>query len=644
MRRSSDLSRRQFLARSAAAGAALSLAGSALGRSGGDPSPDGVELVRISVAARPFPLENVRLLPGPCFEARTRNARYLASMPADRLLHAFRVNAGLPSSAEPLGGWEKPDCELRGHFTGGHYLSACALTYAATGDEEFRRRANAMVAELATCQRAHRNGYLSAFPEELFDRLRNGAKVWAPFYTLHKILAGHLDVYRYCGNSRALETAEALAGWVRNWTRGLSDAQMERMLLIEFGGMNAILYDLYAVTGKDDYAEIAHRFDHRAFFEPLAARRDELTGLHANTQFPKVIGAARRYELTGETRYRDIAEYFWREITAQRAYCTGGTSDGERWTTPPGVLSTALSSSSAECCCAYNMLKLTRHVFSWTADPRAADYYERTFWNHRLGTQNPDDGTLMYYYPLASGYWKFYGSPFGAFWCCTGTGAEEFAKLGDSIYFHDAEGIFVNLFVASEVRWPEKGLRLRQETSFPDEERTSFTIQADRPVAMTLRLRIPWWATRGGEARVNGRPVSAFASPSSYLVLRREWKGGDRVELALPMSLRVEPTPDDPGVQAAMYGPLVLAGRLGGEGLTRAMAYGGYDCELKGDPVAAPAIGADPKDPAGWIEPVAGKRLAFRTRGQAREIELVPVNRLFDERYAVYWKVRERRA
>ena len=587
---------------------------------------------------RPFPLKQVRLLPGPLREAQERNARYLLSLPQDRLLHTFRVNAGLPSAAEPLGGWEKPDCELRGHFTG-HYLSACALSYAGTGDDVFRMRANGMVAELARCQKASGSGYLSAFPEELFDRLRRGAKVWAPFYTLHKILAGHLAVFELCGNEEALRTAEGMAGWIRTWTKGLSDAQMERILTVEFGGMNDALYDLFALTGKDEYRDLAHRFDQEAFFAPLAARRDELKGLHVNTQIPKVIGAARRYELTGERRYRDIAEYFWREVTSERCYVTGNTSNGERWETPPGVLSTELSPSTAECCCAYNLLKLTRHVFSWTGDPRAADYFERTLLNSRLGTQNPEDGTLMYYTPLASGYWKFYGEPLGAFWCCTGTGVEEFSKLGDSIYFHDDAGIWVNLFAASEVSWPEKGLRLRQETRFPEEEGTTIVFENERPVATTLRLRIPGWATRGGTVTVNGTAVDAFASPSSYLTLNRTWRRGDRVRLDLPMSLRAETMPDDPSIQALLYGPVVLAGRLGSEGLTREKTYGGYDCELKGDPVPVPDVVADPKEVGTWVEAVPG-RLAFRTKAQSRIIDLAPLNRIAGERYAVYWKVR----
>ena len=561
-------------------------------------------------------------------------------MATDRLLHTFRVNAGLPSAAEPLGGWEKPDCELRGHFTGGHFLSACALTYAATGDEWFKTRAAAMVAEFARCQQAHRNGYLSAFPDELFDRLRDGAKVWAPFYTIHKILAGHLDVYEYCGNAQALDTAKSLAGWIRTWTKGLSDAQMERILQVEFGGMNDGLYRLYAVTGTEEHRDLAHRFDHPTFFEPLAMRRDELQGLHVNTQIPKIIGAARRYELTGEKYYRDVAEYFWLEVTGARCYATGNTSNGERWETGPGRLADQLSSSTAECCCAYNLLKLTRFIFGWSADPRAADYYERVLFNSRLGTQNPHDGTLMYYYPLASGYWKFYGKPLGAFWCCTGTGVEEFAKLADSIYFHDGNGLFVNLFVASELAWPEKGLRLRQETAFPDDESTRLTFMADAPVRIALRLRIPWWATRGGRVRVNGETLPAFATPSSYLVLDRVWKNGDRVDLELPMELSTQSMPDDPGLQAVMYGPLVLAGRLGKQGLTSEMTYGGYDCELTGQPVDAPDMMGDLKNPASWLEPGGGRPLTFRSKGQKETIELVPLNRLFDERYAVYWKIR----
>src|SRR5262249_30964866 len=327
----------------------------------------------------------------------------------------------------------------------------------------------------------------------------------------------------------------------------------------EFGGMAEVLCNLYAVTGKRQYLGLARRFDHAQFFDPLAAHRDELKGLHVNTQIPKVIGAARRYELTGEARYRDIAQYFWDEVTSERCYCTGGTSNGEHWGSDAGKLSKELGPDTAEDCCAYNMMKLTRHLFGLAPSAHYMDYYERVLWNHRLGTINPEDGTTMYYLPLASGYWKVFGKPFDAFWCCTGTGAEEFAKLTDSIYFHDEHSIWVNQFISSELSWPEKKLKLRQETNFPRQQGTTLHVVSDGPVEVALRLRIPYWA-EGGEVRVNDKVLPVFSSPSSYLMLQGPWKNGDVINLRLPMGLHRHPMPDDESLQAAMYGPLGLAG------------------------------------------------------------------------------------
>jgi DUF1680 family protein len=249
---------------------------------------------RIEFLAVPFPLEQVRLLDGPFLDAARINQTYLASLPVDRLVHNFRVNAKLPSSAEPLGGWESPTVELRGHFTG-HYLSACALAYASTGDESLKQKGNAVVAELAKCQEALGNGYLSAFPEEFFDRLSAGRGVWAPFYTLHKIMAGNLDMYTYCHNEQALAVAQGMARWMAHWTIGISDSQMQRILKTEYGGTNEALYNLAAITGNWRDFETARRFEQPSFFDPLAGHRDELKGLHVNTHIPKVIGAARRY-------------------------------------------------------------------------------------------------------------------------------------------------------------------------------------------------------------------------------------------------------------------------------------------------------------------------------------------------------------
>ena len=639
------LTRRDFLASTAAAaGTALVPAWAATPV--GATIAAGVPLPADAAAApvRPFPLRRVRLLDGPFLAAQERNRAYLHALPPDRLLHMFRQTAGLPSRAEPLGGWEKPDSELRGHFTGGHVLSAAALMVASTGDEALKGKLDAMVAELARCQQALGNGYLGAYPENFYDRLRDHKPVWAPFYTYHKVMAGHLDAYVHCGNQQALAVAEAMAGWAERWTDPLSEAHMARVLETEFGGMGESLCDLYALTGKRRYLDLSYRFDKKVFLDPLADRRDELQGLHVNTHVPQVIAAARRYELTGAERDRAIADYFWEEVTAARSYCTGGVSNREFWRTPPGHLAKELGPTTAECCCSYNMLKLTRHRFAWTADARAMDFYERTLFNHRLGTQNPEDGTLMYYLPLASGYWKFFGTPLGAFWCCTGTGAEEFSKLGDSIYFHDAQGMYVNLFIASEVDWTEKGVRLRQETRFPAEEGTKLTFRTARPTLLSLHLRIPYWATRGGSVKVNGTPLAAFADPSSYLTLTRVWHDRDTVELSLPMSLHTAPMPDDPSLQAMMYGPLVLAGRLGDAGLTRAMRYGGDQIALQGSPAPVPPIRASRRDPAGWLEPVAGQPLTFRATGQPAPLTLVPLNQVMNERYAVYWQLQDKGA
>jgi len=588
---------------------------------------------------KPFPTSQVRLRKGLFQDGMETNRRYLMSLPQDRLLHTFRLNAGLPSSATPLGGWEKPDCELRGHFAGGHYLSACALMYASAGDDELKARGIGMVEQLARCQQAHGDGYLSAFPREFFDRLRNGKPVWAPFYTLHKILAGLLDMYVHCGNQQALEVAEGLAGWIGRWVEPLNDEQMQQVMKTEFGGTMESLYNLSALTGSSHYLEVGDRFYHKKVFDPLAAHRDELKGLHANTNIPKMIAAARRYELSGEPRFHETASFFWQEITGARAYCTGGTSNEEHWRTDPGELAGELGKTTEECCCGYNMLKLTRHIFGWTADPRAMDYYERTLFNSRLGTQDAD-GLKSYYLPLGgSGYWKSFHSPLDSFWCCTGTGVEEFAKFGDTIYFHDEHGLFVNLFIASELNWPEKGVRWVQETDFPEDGKTRLVVHTAKPVEMDLNVRIPYWVTRGGKISLNGEALPEFASPSSYLTLARTWKDGDLVEVSLPMGLHVEALAGDPTLEAVMYGPLVLAGRLGSENLTQSEIYLGYDPTPSGDPAPVPNIKSNSKDPLVWVEPIPSRPASFQVSVGSRQISLIPFYKLLGEKYVVYWKV-----
>ncbi len=593
------------------------------------------------IHARPFPPGAVRLLPGPFLAEAEVNRRYLASLDTDRLLHTFRRNAGLPSSAEPLGGWEAPENELRGHFTG-HYLTACALAAAGTGDAALAAHGQRTVEGLAACQQALGNGYLSAFPESYFDRLLAGERVWAPFYTLHKIMAGLLDQYTLLGNRQALEMARGMADWTCRWASKLDDAQMARVLDVEYGGMNDFLYELAAVTGEPSYRALAWRFDHDRIFVPLAEGRDELRGLHVNTQIPKVIGAARRWETTGDPRARAVASYFWSEVVSKRSYATGGTSNEEEWRTDPGRLASELGVYTQECCCTYNMLKLTRHVFGWTADPACADYAERALFNGILGTQHPSDGAKLYYVPLGSGCWKYFGTPLADFWCCTGTGAESFAKLGELAYFHDDRGLWVNLYVASELSWPAQGLVLRQETRFPAEGSTRLSLRLRASRRFALRLRIPGWAG-AGEARVNGRSTAA-PKVAGYAVLERLWNDGDRVEWTVPMSLRAVPMPDDPTLAALAWGPVVLAGRLGRDGLTPATLRAEPTKprtvpELKASPVSAPELAATVAHPQESVRRADGAPIRFEARTKSGgTVELVPLNSLYDERYAVYWR------
>jgi uncharacterized protein len=603
----------------------------------------GTEKIRpkTMIAARPFPLKNVRLLDGPFKDARERNTKYLKALDSDRLLHNFRINAGLPSAAVPLGGWEEPKVELRGHFVG-HYLSGCALTWAATGDEELRRKADAIVAELARCQTAlGPTGYLSAFPEEFIDRVVEGKKVWAPWYTLHKIMAGLLDMSTLAGNRQALEVVEKMAAWVKLRLDKLDDAAVQRMLRNEHGGMTEVLANLYAVTANPEHLALARRFDHRSFLDPLAAGRDELKGLHVNTQIPKVIGAAREYELTGDTFYSAVAAYFWDEVVNHRSYATGGTSNYEGWRSGPDVLASELSNESHETCCTYNMLKLTRELFTWSAAPELADYYERALWNGILATQDPATGMVMYYVPMESGWYKTFCTPNDSFWCCTGTGVESHAKYGDSIYFHDGGTLFVNLFIASELDWPEKGVTVRQETGFPEEPGTSFSIRCPKDARFDLRLRIPAWTGPGAAVTLNGEPLSEDPAPGAYLSLARTWKNGDRLVVKLPMTLRLRRTPDNPNVAAIMYGPLVLAGELPTEELAKEKIYGPYRAD--GVPVRAPVLVAASEDVGAWVQPVPGEPLTFRTvnAGRPGDVRLVPFHTLFGKRYAVYWNIQE---
>ena len=602
--------------------------------------PSGREAAELQ--AEPFDLRDVRLSDGPFRDAMLRTQKYLHELESDRLLWYFRKTAGLDTPGEPLGGWEK--MELRGH-TMGHYLSGCALMVASTGDEKLKAKADAIVAELAKCQKKMGTGYLSAYPEEQIDRVIARQRVWAPWYTLHKIYAGLVDMYVYCGNVQALEVAQSMASWAKGRLDPLDREAMQAMLNAnEQGGMNDVLANLYGVTGEKKWLQLAERFNADAYNNPLLLHRDELTGLHVNSFVPNVVGSARQYELTGDPNDRHIAEFFWNAVVHGRSYCTGGTSIGEHWRSAPYHLADQLGNHTQETCCTYNMLKLTRHLFAWQPNVEYADYYEQALFNSILSTQDPQTGMMMYFVTLASGRWKYFNTPRDSFWCCTGTGMENHAKYGDSIYFHKGDTLWVNLFIASELDWKGQGVTIRQETDFPEKDSTALIVKAGRPTEFELRLRVPSW-TNGVTLKINGTAQPVTAQPGSYLSIRRQWKVGDRVEMTMPMSLWLCPMPDDANLTAVMYGPLVLAGELAPADVPQEMVYTTENWfRFPADRIAeAPVIVTDQRDPATWIKPVAGKPLTFRTSGVGKpdDVTLVPYHRLWSQKYAIYWRLTE---
>ncbi|WP_430782733.1 beta-L-arabinofuranosidase domain-containing protein [Actinoplanes sp. G11-F43] len=560
------------------------------------------------VSAYGFPLTAVTLTGGP-FAANTgRTHAYLKFLNMDRLLHTFRRNAGLSSSATPCGGWESPTTELRGHSTG-HVLTALAQAYTGTGDTAFQTQGDYLVAQLALCQRP--NGYLSAYPESFIDRVETGQQVWAPYYTLHKIAQGLLDWHQLTGNSQALQVLLRKAAWVQARNSRLTHAQRQQMLRVEFGGIGETLFNLYQLTEDPVHLFTAQYFDHDQVLDPLANNVDVLAGFHANTQIPKAIAAIRGFHATGDTRYRDIAVNFWNLVVRRHSYAIGGNSNGEYFQAPDRIAA-ELSDSTCECCNTYNMLKLTRQLF-FTDPGRAGelmDFYEKALFNHLLGAQNPNSahGHHCYYVPLRAGGIKTYSNDYDDFTCCHGTGMETNTKLADSVYFTDnTTTLYVNLYVPSTLTWPGRGITIRQDTTFPESTTARLTVTGSGPIDM--RLRIPGW-TSGAQVRVNGTLTGAPA-PGTYLSVNRTWTSGDVVEISLPATLVLDPAPDDPAVRAVRHGPIVLAGQFGTGNLN-----------------ALPTL-----DPA-TLRPT-GTALEYTTGS----VLLRPFYQTHGQRYSVYWRV-----
>lgn len=589
---------------------------------------------------QPFLMNQVHLLPSRFQENMKRDSAWMMSIPVNSLLQSFRNTSGAFSSREggymtvkKLGGWESLDCDLRGHITG-HLLSAYATLYAQTGSMAVKAKADSIVNGLADVQQAYsRGGYLSAFAEGLVDRNIQGKSVWAPFYTLHKIVQGLIDQYQMTGNVKALEMAKGMGDWAYNKLKPLSEETRKKMIRNEFGGFNEAMYELYALTKDERYLWVARYFYHNEKIDPLKAGNPDLGTNHANTFIPKLLGEARNYELFGAKDSRKAAELLFWTLVNDHAFVTGELSDKEHLFKPTEQ-SKHLTGYDGENCCTFNLLKLADHLFSWNPSSKIADYYERALYNHILGQQDPESSMVCYFTPLQTGAYRLYSTRDSSFWCCVGSGFESHVKYASSIYFHsetssvkssgEKPSLYVNLFIPSQVDW--EGTKLVQQTNFPLPSTTTITVEG-KSKTFSLRLRYPYWATKM-DIKVNGKKVKAIKGTDGYVAISRQWKAGDKVEVQLGMQLREEATKDDASKVALVYGPIVMAGKLDKveHPFSDPTKYNDY-------------YTFDFKIPSSVVEKAKYEGLKsikdFKTKAG---VELIPFYDAHHCRYAVYWQ------
>ncbi len=609
----------------------------------------------IAPKALPLPLSDVRLTGGPLKAAQDRDAEYLLSLSPDRMMAFLRKAAGLEPKAEGYGGWDGADRQLTGHIAG-HYLSGVSLMYAATGDRRFKDRADYLVAEMRAVQDKHGDGYIGAQTDRaktpgkiLYGQLAAGDirssgfdlnGMWSPWYVQHKIFAGLRDAYRFTGSREALEAETRFAAWAEGILAGLDDAQIQKMLGTEFGGMNEVLVDLYTDTGDRRWLLLADRFDHRAIVEPLARGEDILRGKHGNTQVPKLLGVLARYIATGRPADGAAATFFWERVALHHSFATGGHGRNEYFG-EPDKLDDMIEGRTAETCNVYNMIKMTRALFALDPQVRYADFHERALFNHILGSMDPADGATCYMVPVGQGVVREYQDMQEDFTCCVGSGMESHALHGDGLYYESGDTLWVNIYAPSTAVWTAAGARLTMTTSFPEGEAAGLGLEMKKPRRFTIALRRPFWAGEGFSVTVNGVPVKNPGPAGSYIRLERTWKTGDNVALVLPKALRLEPLPDNPDRAAILWGPLVLAGDLGPipprQPRDEAVATSATAALWPKTPVLVTAASS----PEEWIKPVAGRPGVFRTAGAGRDrdVDLVPFYRLHRRVYAAYWDI-----
>ena len=602
-----------------------------------------------------FPLKDVVLLDGPFKHARDLNIETLLKYDVDRILAPFLKEAGLPVKGEPFPNWEG----LAGHI-GGHYLSAMAMNYAATGNIECKKRMEYMISEIMVCQETNGKnhpdwgiGYAGGVPDSktIWSTLYKGdlsayRSAWAPWYNLHKLYAGLRDAWSYAGNEEAKAVFLKFCDWAIHITSGLSDEQMQSMLDMEHGGINETLADAFQMTADQKYLTAAKRFSHRMLLDAMSSDIDNLDNKHANTQIPKAVGFQRIAELSGDMKYAEAGRFFWETVTSNRSLAFGGNSRREFFPDASSCIDFINDVEGPESCNSYNMLRLTECLFRTLPSARYADYYERTLFNHILSTQHPEHGGYVYFTPARPRHYRVYSAPDQGMWCCVGTGMENHGKYNQFIYTHKLDSLFLNLFIASELTWKEKGIKLRQETGFPDEEQTLLTI-IEGSKRFKLMIRYPGWV-KDGELKilVNGSTVPVKAHPSSYVAIDRKWKTGDRVQVFLPMHMTSEQLVNVPEYIAFMYGPILLGAKTGTEDLKGLIAddsrWGHIPSGEKLPVDEAPIlIDDDILSIAEKSEPLKDRPLTFKM--PAIEIAnpvntvLEPFFRIHDARYMMYW-------
>ena len=585
-----------------------------------------------------FPLGRVELSPSPFRRRFELNRAYLMSLRNENLLQNYYQEAGLwnprQRSEDIHWGWESPTCQLRGHFLG-HWLSAAARTYAATGDAEVKAKADHIVAELGRCQQENGGEWAGSIPEKYLDWIARGKQVWAPHYTIHKTLMGLYEMFALAGNEQALDILVKWARWFHRWTGQFTRQQMDDILDVETGGMLEVWANLYAVTGKEEHLDLIRRYDRPRFFDRLLAGEDVLTNKHANTTVPEVQGAARAWEVTGERRWRDIVEAYWHQAIVERGfYCTGGQTCGEVWT-PPNELSARLGDKNQEHCVVYNMMRLAEYLLRWTSDVSYADYWERNLYNGILAQQHPETGMVAYFLPLQAGAIKRWGTPTRDFWCCHGTLVQAHASFyTSSVYFEDADGLVVGQYLPTRLTWERAGAPVTitqtldariSEVRRPRSLTLNLAVACVQPVEFTLKIRLPWWLDGEPTITVNGAPVDVAAAPSSFVSLRRRW-GQDTIRVELPKRLILCPLPDRPDTAAFMDGPVVLAGLCDEE----RMLYGDRE---------APETILVPDHEREWDYGLAGYRAIHQERG----LRFIPLYEVRNARYSVYFPIRNSR-